>query len=275
MTRLMTFFAALGLLFFASLAHAIQAPTPLPGDSRMRTLVYNPNDVYSFTGYYGFQSIIEFEPGEKLDSIIIGDSLAWQIVPSEHRLFLKPVEPDAVTNMTIISNRRTYLMELHAEQAEDIRDPGLVFLVRFIYPQNDAIVNLSGEEMLPDLIHEAHRYNFNYTLTGPEYLAPIRIFDDGRFTYFEFPDKNAEIPAFFSVDRQGEESIINYRVEGPYIVVERLSPRFSLRHGGDIICVYNENLSDRLLERAPVSSRKSTAPVQAVEPFGPPNESNM
>jgi len=87
---------------------------------------------------------------------------------------------------------------------------------------------------------DVSRYNFSYTIAGSEDVAPIRIFDDGEFTYFEFRDKNAEVPAFYNVDAKGNEALINYRTRGDYIVVERVARRFTLRHGIDIVCVFNE-----------------------------------
>ena len=44
--------------------------------------------------------------------------------------------------------------------------------------------------------------------------------------------------AFFLVDSMGNESIINFRARGPYIVVERVAPRFTLRHGNSVVCVF-------------------------------------
>lgn len=46
---------------------------------------------------------------------------------------------------------------------------------------------------------------------------------------------------FFSVDDDGNESIVNYQVAGDYIVVERVESRFTLRHGKEVACVFNES----------------------------------
>jgi len=51
---------------------------------------------------------------------------------------------------------------------------------------------------------------------------------------------NAEIPAIFLVDRTGKEGLVNFRVTGGYVVVERVANRFTLRRGPDTICVFNE-----------------------------------
>ena len=232
----------LGLsLAVSSPASALQTSRPIATDSRIRTVRYSANEVYQFIGHYGYQSAIELEEGEKIQTVSVGDSVAWLINPSGNRLFLKPIEQNAMTNMTIITDKRTYFFELHAEETKDIRDKNMVFAVRFIYPQADSsAVDYTGADDVPDFEREPEKYNFNYSIRGSNVIEPIRIFDDGEFTYFEFKDKNAEIPAFFRVNSTGNEELINFRKRGNYIVVERVASRFTLRRGADIICVYNE-----------------------------------
>tara|TARA_A100001015_G_C14639158_1_gene574736 strand:- start:299 stop:508 length:210 start_codon:yes stop_codon:yes gene_type:complete len=54
-------------------------------------------------------------------------------------------------------------------------------------------------------------------------------------------------PAIFYVDSDGYEGIVNFRVKNNYIIVERVSAVFTLRHGVDTLCVFNENLKQRSL----------------------------
>lgn len=225
-------------------AHAIRTSKSLAVDHRIHVMEYNPDDVHRFTGYYGYQSSIEFAPGESISTISMGDTISWQIVPAGNRMFLKPMEEDATTNMTVLTNKRIYHFELHAEEVgeEGINHQGLAFIVRFVYPDTSThnFVQHFSSSTGPDLT-EPENYNFNYTLTGSEMIAPIKVFDDEEFTYFEFRDKNAEIPAFFLVEPDGSESIINYRVNDDYIVVERVASQFTLRRGDDVICIFNES----------------------------------
>jgi type IV secretion system protein VirB9 len=173
----------------------------------------------------------------------MGDTTGWQMVPAGNRLFLKPVDKHATTNMLLITNKRYYHFELYAAEALDIRDDNLVFVLKFLYPDdyNAAAQPVAGNtsSLAPDMKHP-ERYNMQYTISGPEAYAPIQIFDDGEFTYFKFRDVNAEIPAFFLVDRNHDESLINYRVSDGYVIVERVASQFTLRHGVDIVCVFNE-----------------------------------
>lgn len=224
-------------------ANATSDSRSLPVDHRVRVITYQPDQVFKMDGHYRYQSAIEFEKDEEIKTISMGDSTSWMINPSGNRLFLKPVEQDATTNMTLITNKRVYLFELHAREAGDIDDANMVFIMRFIY--NDKSGGIGSHAYLdsvpePDFENEPGKYNASYTISGSDEIAPLRIFDDGEFTFFQFADKNAEVPAFYWVDDDNSEAMINYRTRGDYIVVERVSARFTLRHGNDVVCVFNE-----------------------------------
>lgn len=234
------------LLVMSQTALAIREARPMPIDSRMRVMIYNPDDVFKFTGYYGYQASIEFAPDEEIISVSMGDTTAWQIVPSGHRIFIKPIEHDATTNMTLITSKRTYFFELYAEETLDIRDPGMVFNVKFIYPDEEdedhIRVFAKGLNGTPDLT-QPENLNFLYSISGNEEIAPIKIFDDGEFTYLQFRDKNNEIPAIFAVDDDLRESMVNFRLDpkdNNLVVVEEVFKKLTLRVGKKIVCVYNE-----------------------------------
>ncbi len=229
------------VLFTASPALSLQEPTSLSTDFRIRVVPYNENEVYRFVGHFGYQSSIEFDEGEDVKTVSVGDSVAWQIVPSGRRLFLKPIEQNPQTNMTVVTNKRVYHFELHGKLTDDMEDKDMVFVYRFIYPGETEISFMDKNRITtPEIALHPENYNQNYTISGADKIAPIRIFDDGEFTFFQFKDVNADIPAFFRVDNRGREAIINYRTVGDYIVVERVTSRFTLRDGEDTVCVYNE-----------------------------------
>lgn len=227
-------------------AYAVREPRPTSVDSRIRVIVYSPDDVFKFTGYYGYQASIELGKGEEVVSISMGDTTSWQIVPSGNRIFIKPMEQDATTNMTLITNKHTYFFELYAEEAQDIRDPDMVFNVRFLYPDSDeedgGLRKYTVDTQGPDLSHP-EKYNFNYSISGHEDIAPIKIFDDGEFTYLQFRNTNAEMPAIFAVDEELRESMINYRLSTSMtntIIVEQVFQKLSIRLDKKIACIFNE-----------------------------------
>lgn len=123
------------LIITSSWSMAYNDDIPLTTDSRIKTYVYSPNDVYLLVLYYGFQSHIEFGKNENIETITLGDSYAWKITPLGNRLFIKPMERNIRTNMTIITNRRTYQFDLVAQELEDGDEKDLVYVVRFQYPK--------------------------------------------------------------------------------------------------------------------------------------------
>ena len=68
---------------------------------------------------------------------------------------------------------------------------------------------------------------------------PTLVFDDGRFTYLRFPN-NREVPAVFHVLGDGSETLVNARMEGDLLVVDRVSRRLMLRAGSAVVGVWND-----------------------------------
>ena len=123
------------LIFACSNKIALGDDSALTTDSRIKTYFYSPNDVYLLVLHYGFQSHIEFGKGETIETITLGDSYAWKITPLGNRLFIKPMERDIRTNMTIITDKRTYQFDIVAKELEDGDEKDLVYVIRFQYPK--------------------------------------------------------------------------------------------------------------------------------------------
>lgn len=239
------------LIVMPILVVASAIPRPIGGENRIKIINYTPNTVFKFVGHYEFQSIIEFAQDEEIETISMGTPTPWLIVPAGNRIFLKPVEDNATTNMTVITNKRMYFFEMHAEEATSVNDDNLNFVVKFVYPDQFSGINNSSSTTAgisqissvtgPDMSHP-EKYNFKYSIsTGEEGVTePLLIFDDGEFTYMKFPDLNAELPAVFLVDSENKESLINFRIDNNYLVIERVADRFTLRHGNEVVCVFNE-----------------------------------
>lgn len=107
---------------------------PVTTDSRIKTFVFNENEVYKLVLHFGYQSSIEFGIGEEIETISLGDSYSWKLTPVGRRLFIKSMERDGQTNMTIVTNKRTYQFDLISKMPDDRLDEELVYVVRFYYP---------------------------------------------------------------------------------------------------------------------------------------------
>lgn len=228
---------ALAVSVLVSKAHASQTPIPLGTDQRIRQVMFSPDQVYEVTSSFGYQTAIEFSPQETVQVTSIGDSIGWQVVPSGNKLFLKPVANDAVTNMTVVTDKRTYYFNLIALRSEALGS--LTYLIRFNYPEAPPIYSgLSRGPKNPDEL------NFNYKIKQDKKMAPVIAFDDGEFTYLQFKD-NKELPAIFLVGADGKEALANYRIKGPYVVIERIGAEFVLRNGKATTRLFNNSLASK------------------------------
>ena len=240
-----TFLVIIALAMASCGALAAKTPQPTAADQRIRQVVYNASEVYEVVGSYRFTTTIEFEKGETVQYLTLGDTIAWQAHPMGHRVHLKPVEPRAVTNLTVVTDRRTYYFRLTASAPKDKLDA--TFLLRFTYPpEADVAVNpgairkAAGSAEQEDRATRVKVRNCNYSVSGSKSIKLIRACDDGLFTYLEFAE-NAPLPAFFAVDAAGNESVVNYRMEGKYAVIERVGSLFTLRDGQEALCLFNED----------------------------------
>lgn len=221
----------------ATSAAAMQSPRPGATDSRIRSVFYDPSQVVLLNGDLGYQMMIEFGEGERVENVSIGDALGWQVTPNKKAtlLFLKPVSAVAATNMTVVTDRRRYAFELHVRAARRRRSADMAFVVRFAYPPEPAPLSApTPEAPAPPVMR-----NTAYTYTGSRAALPSLVFDDGQFTYFRWPE-NTATPALFLVAPDGSESLANYGVRDGFQIVEQTAPRFVLRNGKDVTYVINE-----------------------------------
>ena len=279
--RLLSALAILAVI--AIPAYASKYPRESTTDARVKTFSYSENEVYALRGHYGFSTVIEFSPKERIESISIGDSLAWQVVkPNRPNLmFIKPLEENAQTNMTVITTKRIYTFALSAQKATAEDSDDLTFRLKFKYPEDAAaqlayIGGTSTENYNPLENVSAADLNFDYSYSGSKRLRPIRAFDDGKFTYFQF-DEFETLPAVFAVDGKKNERLVNFNVQGQYLVISDTNARFILRDGDTVTRVFNEAYpkNDKIVKNpepvAPIKEKKAKivngVPLPGIKPY--------
>ena len=128
----------ISILLTSLICYPLEEEIPITTDNRIKTYIYNPNEVYLLVLHFGFQSYIEFAKGEQIQTITLGDSYSWKITPLDNRLFINPMEQNIRTNMTIITNKRTYQFDIVSKELEYGEEKDLVYVVRFYYPKKKA-----------------------------------------------------------------------------------------------------------------------------------------
>lgn len=187
---------------------------------------------------------IALQTGEKLvgpGPVAAGDTARWLIgntisgtgAGQQVHILVKPTRSDIATNLVINTDRRTYHIELRSNAQTYMAS------VSWSYPQDDLIALRQAaleEARAAPLASglDISRLDFGYTISGdkPDW-RPVRAFDDGIRVYVEFPQTAAqrELPPLFAVGPGGRAEIVNYRVSGRYMIVDRLFHSAELRLG--------------------------------------------
>jgi type IV secretion system protein VirB9 len=217
-------------------AQMLDVPISGPVDPRVRSVLFREDAVVALRGHYGYQMMVEFGTDERIENVSIGDSLAWQVTPNRRAdtLFLKPIEFNAATNMSVVTSKRRYTFQLSAEEPMGAGDPNIIYRVKFTFPPEPVVLT---SEATPSLTVIAG--NTAYSVSGSPRNVPARIYDDGANTYLEWANGTAT-PAIFAVSSDGTEAVVNFIMRGNVMVVERVGPAFILRNGSDETRVTND-----------------------------------
>ena len=101
---------------------AEEIPVAGRADPRIRSVVYNKDNVVAIDATFGTSTMIVLQDGEKIETLALGNSLSWKIEPNKKGdiIFVKPVEKDAMSNLNVVTDKRTYSFilrsNMHASQ---------------------------------------------------------------------------------------------------------------------------------------------------------------
>ncbi|AWC25204.1 Pertussis toxin liberation protein F [Aminobacter sp. MSH1] len=215
----------------------------------------NSMQVYPFTQgalYQVYTAVgqitdVALQPGEQLvgsGPVAAGDTVRWIIGDTESgtgatrqiHILVKPTRAELMTNLVINTNLRTYHMELRSTERTYMAS------VSWQYPQDQLIAlrrqNTEAQAAQPVATGiDISRVNFRYEIDGDRApWRPLRAFDDGRQVFIEFPRGigQGEMPPLFVIGPEGNTSeLVNYRVRGNHMIVDRLFAAAELRFGAD------------------------------------------
>ena len=257
-------------LSFAALALLACSPVLAAPDSRIRTLAYDANEIVKIHGKTGIQSTIEFSADEKIENVAVGDSAAWQITPNRRAslLFVKPLNARSRTNMTVVTDRRTYMFDLVAGESGG----ATVYALKFSYPNEKAIkpAAQSAQQTVAaasaPATMTADKLHFDWKSKGHSKLTPNRMFDDGTSLYLAW-DKETPLPAILTQAEDKKEGPVNYRMSGEYIVVSPVPQNVVLRYGSKVAVLWPTR---RIVPTAPAPRQANSRMAMAAAP--PPTQ---
>lgn len=256
--RYLTLIAVL-LIGFNNQTKAENKPQDHSNDKRIKTIVYRANDVMPINASFKHITHIDLGAGTKIINVAAGDTESWMFANTANNdgVLLKPLTEDARTNLTIITEKRTYYFDLLQS------DWSKTYSVKFKYPEEEfaalqtKLQNEKKSNVNKDLDIESSKpddWNFNYLLNGDKDSAPINVFDDGKFMYLEFGKK--EVPAIFAVDSDKNESVVNFHRSGRYVVVENVYRQLTLRNGLLTTCIFNKEYDSQMTTPASINKNE-------------------
>jgi type IV secretion system protein VirB9 len=232
-------FGWLTILFSCASVQAELVPGRGATDSRIRTVAFNPDQVYRIQGFVGFHIHLEFEKGETFIGLGGGDNDALGVDVDGSSIFLIPRAPRVATNLTIKTNKRLYYFDYSARlRPPDPRLDNVIYAVRFTYETDPRVAAMDPARIAEALTTPTAVQNRDYWYCGSPSLKPIAAFDDGVHTHLRFAT-HSEWPAIFVRREDGSESLANFSVVAGDLIVHRVAGRFVLRRGKVTGCIVN------------------------------------
>jgi type IV secretion system protein VirB9 len=190
--------------------------TPGPGDRRLQTIVYSPEQVVQLPVAEGYQLMVSFAAGERIETIAVGDSSGWQVNANKRGdyFFVKSSGTARQTNLTVVTDARAYHFILNPV----LNDIGsAAFAVRFVYPDLVASASAASAQV-----------RYRYVVQGAKALRPSKIVEDGVRTVISWP-KNVPFPATYRIDDDGGETLANSVIENGNVVLDGVPQKLIFR----------------------------------------------
>lgn len=222
---------------------------PFPQETNLVQFRYHEHRSYEILARPNAPTNIVLEPGETLRALAIGDTVQWITEDVPGHIFIKPLRAGLYTAGTIVTDRRSYQISLRSvtENAHWYQrvswDYGGGRLVRSrgeswvdTMSEEPEPMEPMGETVDPAISPRPQDLNFGYRVSGTSGIVQ-NVFDDGRSLWIRLEDGLQELPAVFVQSRTSRQALANYRVDGKYIVVHRISPKTILRIGRDQVVI--------------------------------------
>lgn len=182
------------------------------------------------------ETLVETHPIAAGDTVrwVIGDTTSGEGANRRVHVLVKPVQGDLSTNLIINTSRRTYHLQLRASDRAFLSQVAWRYPAPAMRSPDGAARPAAALVVAPPRPPDPAHLNFGYRLKGVANWRPARVFDDGARTYVEFGPAVAltDLPPLFIVGPDGKTSeLVNYRVVGRRLVVDRLFDRAELRFG--------------------------------------------
>lgn len=253
-----------------SRAH-VNGPYPEPDDSSLVVYDYDPDYRYPVLVRTNEETHLVFGTDEEVVGVYLSDTgKRWleHTALTKRDVFIEARLPALDNAATVITTRRRYELDLRSSDSDATYQrvswhyldtdaqmtAGQVSPFGIEYPGNvpsassggqTDVAGQPGSSTSGDVRAVGPRItldhaNFDYRVEGSAPFAPVTVFDDGRFTYLQFPH-HAELPAILLMDEQGQAEIASFIPLGnDFFEVQQITTYgLLLRRGKEEVRVFN------------------------------------
>lgn len=251
----------------------------------IKTYTHDSKRIYKLKLRLHINTMIYLPKGEEILAYSLGDNEAFQVNTFQDTIpnlvNVKSLYSGVDSNLLVVTKSgRNYSFYLRSYSVKShelpdfivyIRSPKEVATFQFTDEKINKEFDLSNPTIAPDRkskayqkrlellkdlqkdvdylkeLEDPYEININYKIYGDKEIAPFGVYDDGKWTYFDFRKDfvSNRLPVIYKVVDQ-YDSIVNSRVENGFLITESLSPEgWTLKNGGKTICIRPK---DNLLE---------------------------
>lgn len=248
----------------------LNGPYPSPDSPSLVVYDYDPDYLYRVFVRTNEETHLAFGADEEVTGVYLSDTgKRWlqHTALTKRDVFIEARLPGLDNAATIITSRRRYELDLRSSDDSkayhrvswhyldaDAQSPAAQtspFGVE--YPGNvpastsaapdagayDGQVTSDARHTIAPRIGLDHT-NFDYRVEGTAPFAPLIVFDDGHFTFLQFPHR-AELPAILLMDEKGQAEIASFIPLGNdfYEVQQTVQYGLLLKRGKQEVKVFN------------------------------------
>ncbi|MGL4767993.1 MAG: TrbG/VirB9 family P-type conjugative transfer protein [Formosimonas sp.] len=215
----------------------------------LRVYQYVDNGTYPVQTALGVVTQIEISPREQVKDFSSGLSNGWELVRRDNVFYVKPKDTGVDTNFIVRTAAHNYIFELKVvssnwKSLDQVKDVGANYKVAFTYPEGTEFSAPDNSDSGFSINYDSNKkYHISYDVAaerGEDWLVPLRVYDDGKFTYVHMKSNEGLPTGTFPTvygrkESSGEEFLVNTSVEGNVIVVHGVYSIMVLRHGDNVI----------------------------------------
>jgi len=210
---------------------------------------YDKEVTYPVRLQKGVSTVINLPENEKIIFFSSGDQTAFKITYDNdirNLISIQTLTNGAESNLILKTDiGSVYNFYLNSRSLEEKEKPSFTVYVIKDKDQEDMVrekILLRDLQASNDYIKKVDsldKINTSYKIKGDKDIAPIFVYDDGSWTYFDFGKNfiSARLPTVYRIVDKFD-SVVNTRTEGNLLIAQSLGTEgWTLKNGEKFVCI--------------------------------------